>query len=83
MPQGRPQPRSALAALAGLPDVTVADVGQELGDLYDRYLHDAFVQVALGALAVVVLLWAVSEPPGTAAAGAAWSSARTVIRRQR
>lgn len=45
-----------VAALAGLPEVTVADVGQELGDLYDRYLHDAFVQVALGALAVVVLL---------------------------
>jgi len=44
------------AALSGLPDVTVADVGQELGDLYDRYLHEAFVQVTLGALAVVVLL---------------------------
>jgi len=44
------------AALAGLPDVTVADVGDELGDLYRRYLHEAFVQVALGALAVVVLL---------------------------
>lgn len=44
------------AALSDLPDVTVADVGDELGDLYGRYLHEAFVQVALGALAVVVLL---------------------------
>ncbi|WP_261802375.1 MMPL family transporter [Variovorax sp. PAMC28562] len=44
------------SALAGVPDVQVVDVGRELGALYDRYLHEAFVQVLLGALAVVVLL---------------------------
>lgn len=44
------------AALAGLPEVQVVDVGRELGGLYQRYLHEAFVQVLLGALAVVVLL---------------------------
>ncbi len=43
-------------ALAGLPDVQVVDVGRELAGLYQRYLHEAFVQVLLGALAVVVLL---------------------------
>jgi predicted exporter len=42
--------------LAGLPDVQVVDVGRELAGLYQRYLHEAFVQVLLGALAVVVLL---------------------------
>ncbi len=44
------------AALASLPEVQVVDIGRELGSLYTRYLHDAFVQVMLGALAVVVLL---------------------------
>jgi len=44
------------AALAGLPEVQVVDVGRELASLYQRYLHEAFVQVLLGALAVVVLL---------------------------
>ena len=44
------------AALAGVPEVQVVDVGRELGGLYQRYLHEAFVQVLLGALAVVVLL---------------------------
>ncbi len=44
------------AALDGLPDVQVVNVGQELSSLYRRYLHEAFVQVMLGALAVVVLL---------------------------
>lgn len=43
-------------ALDGLPDVQVVNVGQELASLYTRYLHEAFVQVMLGALAVVVLL---------------------------
>lgn len=43
-------------ALAGLPEVQVINVGQELRSLYDRYLHEAFVQVMLGALSVVVLL---------------------------
>ncbi len=44
------------AALAGSPQVQVIDVGRELSSLYDHYLHEAFVQVLLGALAVVVLL---------------------------
>ncbi|HSU22164.1 MAG TPA: transporter [Variovorax sp.] len=44
------------AALAPLPQVQVVDIGRELGSLYDRYLHEAFVQVMLGATAVVVLL---------------------------
>lgn len=43
-------------ALDGLPDVQVVNVGDELSSLYKRYLHEAFVQVMLGALAVVVLL---------------------------
>lgn len=43
-------------ALAGVPEVQVVDVGRELAGLYQRYLHEAFVQVLLGALAVVVLL---------------------------
>lgn len=44
------------SALDGLPDVQVVNVGQELSSLYKRYLHEAFMQVMLGALAVVVLL---------------------------
>ncbi|WP_431112142.1 MMPL family transporter [Variovorax paradoxus] len=44
------------ATLAGAPEVQVVDVGRELAGLYQRYLHEAFVQVLLGALAVVVLL---------------------------
>jgi len=44
------------ATLGDLPDVQVVNVGDELRGLYQRYLHEAFVQVMLGALAVVVLL---------------------------
>ena len=44
------------AALADVPEVQVVNVGDELRSLYRRYLHEAFVQVMLGALAVVVLL---------------------------
>jgi predicted exporter len=51
----RPGP-ARKSALAGLPEVQVVDVGRELAGLYQRYLHEAFVQVLLGALAVVVLL---------------------------
>ncbi|SIP90653.1 MMPL family transporter [Pseudacidovorax sp. RU35E] len=47
-----------VAALQGLPGVSVAEVGEELSALYKRYLHEAFVQVGLGALAVVLLLGA-------------------------
>ncbi|MDA7418204.1 MMPL family transporter [Xenophilus arseniciresistens] len=43
-------------ALAGLPEVVVVEVGEALADVYQRYLHEAFVQVGLGALAVVLLL---------------------------
>ncbi|WP_431276418.1 MMPL family transporter [Variovorax ureilyticus] len=46
------------AALDGVPDVQVVNVGDELANLYQRYLHEAFVQVMLGGLAVVVLLGA-------------------------
>lgn len=46
------------AALADVPDVQVVNVGNELRSLYRRYLHEAFVQVMLGALAVVLLLGA-------------------------
>ncbi|WP_225782945.1 MMPL family transporter [Xenophilus sp. Marseille-Q4582] len=45
-------------ALAGLPEVVVVEVGEALADVYQRYLHEAFVQVGLGALAVVLLLGA-------------------------
>jgi len=44
------------AALSDLPLVQVVDIMKELDSLYARYLHEAFVQVLLGALAVVVLL---------------------------
>jgi predicted exporter len=43
-------------ALADLPAAQVVDVKVELDSLYARYLNEAFVQVLLGALAVVVLL---------------------------
>jgi predicted exporter len=46
------------SALADVPEVQVVNVGDELRSLYRRYLHEAFVQVMLGALAVVVLLGA-------------------------
>jgi predicted exporter len=44
------------AALAGVPEVQVVDVGRELAGLYQRYLHEALWQSLLGAAAVVVLL---------------------------
>ncbi len=70
---GKPFDEARLrAALAEVPDVQVIDIKRELDGLYSRYLHEAFVQVLLGALAVLVLLggwlrsWrrllAVSEP---------------------
>ena len=43
-------------ALADLPSAQVVDVKVELDSLYARYLNEAFVQVLLGALAVVILL---------------------------
>ncbi len=43
-------------ALEAVPEAQVVDIKRELDDLYSRYLHEAFTQVAIGALAVVVLL---------------------------
>ena len=42
--------------MADLPEVQVIDIKRELDRLYDHYLHEAFVQVMLGALAVLALL---------------------------
>ncbi|MEO8153422.1 MAG: MMPL family transporter [Rhizobacter sp.] len=44
------------AALADLPGTQVVNIGNELGALYARYLHEATIQALLGALAVCVLL---------------------------
>ncbi len=44
------------AALSEVPGAQVVDIGKELASLYSRYLHQAFMQVLLGALAVVLLL---------------------------
>ncbi len=44
------------AALSDLPQVQVVDIMKELDSLYSRYLHEAFAQVTLGALAVMLLL---------------------------
>jgi predicted exporter len=49
-------PAHLATALAGVPDVQVIDVKHELDSLYNRYLHEAFGQVLLGAFAVVLLL---------------------------
>ncbi len=43
-------------ALRGLEGVDAIDIGGALRGLYANYLHEAFVQAALGALAVVALL---------------------------
>ena len=48
--------RTALQGLSPTHDIQVVDIGPELASLYRGYLHEAFVQVALGALAVVALL---------------------------
>ena len=44
------------AALQGLPETQVLDIGSELGRLYDRYLGEARTQALLGALGVVLLV---------------------------
>ncbi|MDP1789484.1 MAG: transporter, partial [Methylibium sp.] len=44
------------AALQGLSGLEVVDIGLELNSLYGSYLHEAFLQALLGALAVVLLL---------------------------
>lgn len=43
-------------ALEGLPQAQVLDIGQELGQLYRRYLTEAQGQALLGAAAVVLLM---------------------------
>lgn len=43
-------------ALSGLPQAQVLDIGQELSQLYRRYLGEAQGQALLGAAAVVVLM---------------------------
>ncbi|WP_428423144.1 MMPL family transporter [Methylibium sp.] len=50
------EPQRLRGALQGLAGIDVVDIGLELGSLYDSYLHEAFLQALLGALAVVVLL---------------------------
>lgn len=44
------------AALQGLPDTQLLDIGNELGRLYDRYLGEARTQALLGAFGVVLLI---------------------------
>ena len=60
------------AALADVPGTQVVNIGDELGALYARYLHEATLQALLGALAVCVLLalhlrswrrlWRIAQP---------------------
>lgn len=50
--------RALEAALQGLPGTQVLDVKVELDALYQRYLHEALWQAAIGALAVVALVGA-------------------------
>ena len=45
------------AAFADMPQVQVVDISGELRSLYSRYLHEAGVQAALGALALCIVLW--------------------------
>jgi len=51
-------PQRLRDALAGLPDTRVVEIQPELDALYARYLREAFWQSALGALAVLLLLYA-------------------------
>ncbi|KQP11846.1 MMPL family transporter [Pseudorhodoferax sp. Leaf267] len=44
------------AAFADMPQVQVVDISGELRSLYSRYLHEAGVQAALGALALCAVL---------------------------
>lgn len=53
--------RTALEGAA--PGLQVIDIGGELASMYRGYLHEAVVQVALGALAVLVLLAAWLRSP--------------------
>ena len=44
------------AALQGVPQVQVLDIGGELGRMYQRYLGEARTQAALGGLGVVLMV---------------------------
>lgn len=55
-PQGADQAKIR-AALADLPGSRVVNIGDELGSMYARYLHEATLQALLGALAVCVILF--------------------------
>jgi predicted exporter len=44
------------AALQGLPETQLVDIGGELGRMYERYLGEARTQALLGALGVVLLV---------------------------
>lgn len=50
-------------ALEGVHEAQLLDIGQELGRMYDRYLHEAEVQALLGGLAVVLLIAAWLRAP--------------------
>ena len=64
------------AAFADMPQVQIVDITGELRGLYSRYLHEAGVQAALGALALCVVLllhlksfkrlWRIAQPVGAA-----------------
>jgi predicted exporter len=45
-------------AMQGLPDTRIVEIQPELDALYARYLREAFWQSALGALAVLLILYA-------------------------
>ena len=60
--------RAALQGAAAQHDIQVVEIGVELTALYRGYLHEAFVQVALGTLAVVLLLALFLRSPARLAA---------------
>ncbi len=59
-------------ALADVPDTQVVNIGDELGAMYSRYLHEATLQALFGALGVCALLllhlrslkrlWRIAQP---------------------
>lgn len=51
------------AALQGLPQAQLLDIGGELGRMYERYLAEARTQALLGALGVLLLVAVVLRQP--------------------
>ena len=47
---------AVVQALQGVPETQLLDIGQELGRMYERYLHEAELQALLGGLAVVLVI---------------------------